>query len=167
MQIRGNRFGAVVCALVGALCLAPALATSARSPGHNVTHKATVHSAKAKKAAQQRPRVSAAAKVPRSPVHAKPAAARKAGQPRAALAQRRSGPQPRAVRVQRKPTVAQRAAPQRAARPLATKKPQPAATQRLRPGVRPVAKARGAAPAQHAAHKPTVRRPSGHKKTAH
>ena len=54
-----------------------------------------------------------------------------------------------------------------AARPVSGKKPPHVATRRVQPSSRPVAKTRGAATAQHAAHKPPVRRPSGHKKTAH
>lgn len=99
MGMQWNRFGVLVCALVGVLCLTPALAATSQHAGHvarTPAKAATKHAAVGSKAQRAKP-------------HATAHAARKAGKPHAAgTAARRPVPHASGGRAQRKSVVAQR-----------------------------------------------------------
>lgn len=154
MGIRWSRFGAVVCALVGALCLTPALAATAKPGAHTArAHTGTKGTSK---------HTTATAKGQRVKPHATASTARKAGKPHAVATSSR--PVNRAtVRAQRKPV----SAPHGAVRHATGKKPVRAGAGRAaKPGLKPASKAHGAAVGKRTVRKAPALR-AGHKKTVH
>lgn len=155
MSIRWSRFGAVVCAMVGALCLTPALAATAKPGG---AHTARAHTG-AKGTSKH---TTAAAKGQRVKPHATASTARKAGKPHAIATGSR--PVNRAtVHAQRKPV----SAPHGAVRHATGKKPIRAGAGRaVKSGLKPVSKAHGPGVGKRTVRKAPALR-AGHKKTAH
>lgn len=157
MKIRWNRFGAVVCVMVSALCLTPALAATAKPAA---AHTARSHTG-AKVTAKH---TKAMAKGPRAKPHAATSAARKVGKPHAVGASSR--PANRAsARVQRQPV----SAPHGALRHAASKKSVRTGAGRhaVQPATaKPGAKVHATAAGKRTARKAPPLRP-GHKKTAH
>lgn len=156
MGIRCTHFSAVVCVLVGALCLTPSLAATAK-PG---AHPARVH-AGAKLTAKHSP---AAGKGQRVKPRATASAARKVGKPHAVATGARPSPRTSA-RAQRKPVSDQHGA----LRPTSGKKPVRSGAGRH--ALKPVAAKSGTKAHATAVGKRNTRKPAGlrpgHKKTAH
>ena len=149
-----KRWGVLVCALVGTLCLLPAHAATGKPAGHAVrapagAKKPQPHTAAAK-ASHAKPRTHAGA-------------ARKAGKPHAAVNGTRSTKRV-AVRTARKSAPT----PHGAQRPGAGKKPtRTGATRTAKPGAKPTAKAHGTLAGKRSAARKAPALRAGHKKTAH